>query len=429
MKNKRQGSLKLDLQLFAGNRTAEIEERKAEIRVLLEGESEVDLDALQKELRELDEEKQKIEKRKAIAAGIEAGTIEGRSRGTLPAPGHVEPEKRKLPWNEAIAEKEYRDAWAKDMMNVALKPEEREMYDRVNVEYRDFTHTTENTQVLIPKTVADGIWRRAEEAYPLWADVRKLRVTGELSMKKSSGESQKARWYDEQTKVDTDPLGFGVLNLTGCELSKAIEVTWKLRKMAVNDFVDYIEREIADRMGAALSYGVYSGRGKPGAGETFKPEPRGIKTVLEAEAGTPQIIEYTAADGLLYTNLTGGMAGIHSSYANGAAIYANSLTIWNVLANLVDKMGRPMFVPDVSAGGVGRIFGLSIKPDASIPVGELLIGNLQSGYLANINEDITMYREEHIRERLTDYMGYAIVDGDVVDSKAFVIIQVAVAGA
>lgn len=51
-------------------------------------------------------------------------------------------------------------------------------------------------------------------------------------------------------------------------------------------------------------------------------------------------------------------------------------------------------------------------------------GNPNAGYIANINEDITMYKEEHVRERLTDYMGYAIVDGDVVDTEAFVILKV-----
>ena len=57
------------------NRMEEINTRKAEIRNLLDSEQDVDLDALEKELRELDAEQQKIEKRAAIAAGIQQGTI------------------------------------------------------------------------------------------------------------------------------------------------------------------------------------------------------------------------------------------------------------------------------------------------------------------------------------------------------------------
>lgn len=406
------------------NRLAEIEKRKAEIRALLQGNEEVDLDKLETELRELDAEKAKIEKRAKIAADLNAGSIEGRRMDTLE---QQQPEKRdlgSLQWNEAIGTAEYRSAWAKDMMGKSLAEEERSLYDRVNTEYRAFTHTTENSAVLIPKTVVAGIWKRAEEQYPLWADVRKLRVTGNLSMIKGSA-SPNAKWYDEATKVDTDQLGFGTIELTGCELAKAVTVTWKLRKMAVDDFIAYIEREIGDRMGISLSAAVYAGKGKPTSGQAFKPEPRGIKTVLSAESGTPQIVEYASA-GLEYTNLTASMGGVFSAYANGVNIYANSTTIWGTLANLLDGMGRPLFVPDVNAGGVGRIFGRPIKPDASIPVGEILFGNLDAGYLANINEDITMYRDDHVLERTTDYMGYAIVDGDVVDSKAFVILQLEV---
>lgn len=415
---KKQFRYKMNLQTFAApGRQGEIEARKAEIRTLLEGDGEVDLNALETELRSLEEEFNQIEKRKQIAAGINAGTIEARNLDALKPP---EKEVRTMKWDEAIESKEYRAAWAKDMMGTPLEGEERSLYDRVNAEYRDFTHTTENSAILIPKTVADGIWKRAEEQYPLWADVRKLRVRGNLTMIKSDGNAVNAQWYDEATKVVTDQLGFGELNLTGCELAKAIQVTWKLRKMAIEDFIAYLTREIADRMGIALSAAVYAGRGKPGTGDTFKPEPRGIKTVLTAEAGTPQIKTYDTD--LAFTTLTSAMGAIHSSYANGVTIYANNTTIWSHLATLVDAMGRPMFIADVMAGGVGRIFGRTIKADATIPDGEILIGNPSAGYLANINEDITMYTEDHVRERLTDYMGYAIVDGDVVDSKAFVIV-------
>ena len=405
------------------NRLQEILARKQEIRSLLEGDQEVDVKAIENELRELQEEEAKIIEKRKIAEGIQLGTVETRTIVKPIDEGNAASEIRNMKWNDAIETEEYRSAWAKDMMGATLTSEERETLDRVNEEYRAFTHNTENTQILVPKTVAAGIWKRAEEQYPLWADVRKLRVSGNLTMIKSDGNGINGKWYDEEDTVDTDQLGFGQIDLTGCELAKAIQVTWKLRKMALPEFEAYIIREIGDRMGISLSTAVYVGKGKPGVGDTFKPEPRGIKTVLKAESNTPQITTYAEADGVVFKDLTGLMALLHSSYVNGSTIYANNSTIWNTLANIVDGQGRPMFIADVQSGGVGRILGRSIKPDAAIPEGEILIGNVSSGYLANINEDITMYREEHVRQRLTDYMGYAIVDGDVLDSKAFVILE------
>ncbi|QNG60385.1 phage major capsid protein [Bacillus sp. PAMC26568] len=409
-------------------RLKEILDRKAAIGTELRSENQIDeaaMKAYEDEIRELDKEAAEIRARYDLAEKINAGNVEARQIPN-PAdqpPASEKPDLRNMKWDEAFATNEYRSAWLKTMIGASMSAEEREAMDYVNDEYRAFTHNTENTQILIPKTVAAGIWKRAEEEYPLWADVRKFNVKGNLSMIKSAGNSANAKWYDEEDVVDTDQLGFGQLDLTGCELAKAVQVTWKLKKMGLQEFEAYIIREIGDRMGIALSTAVYVGRGKPGAGDTFKPEPRGIKTVLEAEASTPQVKAYAEADGVKFADLTGLMATLHSSYVNGATIYANNATIWNTLANIVDGQGRPMFIADVQAGGVGRILGRSIKPDAAIPEGEILVGNVNAGYVANINEDITMYREDHVRERLTDYMGYAIVDGDVLDSKAFVILE------
>lgn len=410
------------------NRIQEIQARLQEIREMTE-DAEKRGDAkftdLEQEARELREELEELEARQRMkeeAERMNQGQGEYRTVETFndnQSTGN-EVNVRNMKWDEAIGTEEYRTAWAKDMMGQKLSEEERGVLEQVNTEYRDFTHDTENSQILIPQTVASGIWRRAEEEYPLWADVRKFRVRGNLSMLKGSG-SKDARWYDEDKEVETDELEFGQLNLTGHELAKAIQVTWKLKKMSIQEFEAYIIREIGDRMGISLSKAVYEGKGQPGDNENFKPEPYGIKTRLESEDDTPQIQEYS--DDLEYKGLTEMMGGLFSSYVNGATIYASNATIWSVLANVVDGQGRPMFVADVMSGGVGRIFGRTIKADATIPDGEIMLGNLSQGYVANINEDITMYREDHVRKRVTDYMGYAIVDGDVLDNKAFVILK------
>ena len=52
------------------NRLQEIEQRKKEIRMILESGQDCDLDALEKELRELDKEKEQIERRKTLLEGI-----------------------------------------------------------------------------------------------------------------------------------------------------------------------------------------------------------------------------------------------------------------------------------------------------------------------------------------------------------------------
>src|SRR5690606_24953063 len=123
---------------------------------------------------------------------------------------------------------------------------------------------------------------------------------------------------------------------------------------------------LAEKMGAALTKAIVSGKGKPGADDTFKAEPKGIKTALE---GTQQIVDYSG-EKPSYEDLTKAMAKIHSTYKNGAVIYANVATIWEGLANIVDGNILTIFNSDVTSGVVGRIFVLEVKEKDAVADGE-----------------------------------------------------------
>lgn len=401
-------------------RLGEIFERLAQLRTQLRSDSEVNMDAIESEIGTLETERDQILRRMEIIERLEGATGDGVRRVERTAEG-MQQENRSAEFNEPA---EYRDAWAARMLGMDMTAAQRSTFDTVNAEYRAFTHTTENTAVLIPETVVAGIWKRAEEAYPLWNDVRKFNVRGTLVMKRFDGiKAGDAAWYEEPDTVEDEENAFSEISLTGCELAKNVNVSWKLRAMAISEFIPFIEREIGERMGVALGTATYKGKGKPGNGGSFKPEPRGIKTYLEGEKGTPQIVEYTSG-ALTDTNLRTAISKLHSSNIPGTAIYVNNNTAWTVLAEIKDANKRPIFIPDqVSQGAVGRIFGMQIKIDASIGDGEILFGNANRGYWANINRGMTMHTEEHVKARTTDYMGYAIVDGDVYDSKAFALLK------
>lgn len=316
----------------------------------------------------------------------------------------------------------YENAWAKEMMNKSMTENEREVFNKINSEFQNaFTHDTGNTGILIPETVAAGIWSRAEEMYPLFADVKKFAVKGKLIMKKHlSIVAGDAAWYDEATPTADEENEFGELVLDGHELSKAVSVSWKLKAMAVSDFIPYIINELGERVGVALGVAVARGTGTG--------QPRGIETALLAEAGTPQVVTYdpdnaTTPVPLAYGNITAAIGKIHSSYLSGAAIYASNGTVWSELANLMDEQGRPLFIPDVTSGGVGRMFGMVVKPDAGLSDGTILIGNASKGYVFNTNEPFSVVTEDHAKARVTDYVAYAVVDGDVLDEKAFAMIR------
>lgn len=318
----------------------------------------------------------------------------------------------------------YKNAFGKFLLGQAFDKNEQEVFDKVNTEYKNTTQTAGTHTVLIPETVRDGIWKEIGNLHPILGDLAMTFVPGDLTIIKEATGGDAGKFYDEATATEEGTFGFGEVNLTGCELAKAVKVSWKLKKMSIDKFLTYIQTLIAEKMADGLAYGIVQGKGKPGVGDTFKPEPIGILTALADEASTPQILTYDAStDALDYDKLTDVMALLKSGYLAGSCFYAKNATIWGHLAKIKDENGNPQFVTDPTGSGVGRLFGVLVKEEDAIPADAVLLANLAKGYVCNVNENMTMYQEEHVLDRETDYMGYAIVDGDVLTTKAFVYLK------
>jgi HK97 family phage major capsid protein len=317
----------------------------------------------------------------------------------------------------------YRTAFAKYMMGTSLDAEETAVFNNMNPKFRNAAQTTEGNQVLLPQTMRDGIWKEIGEAHPILNDISMTDVAGQVKIIKETDPGTDAQWYDEDTPTGDSDVGFGSIILDGCELSKNITVSWKMKKMSIDAFLAYVTSKLAEKMGNALAKGIVHGPGKPGENDTFKAQPLGIVSALEAETNAPQIVDYAAGTEVTYKTMTGVMKLIKSGYLSGATFYAKNATIWDVLANIVNTQGNPMFVPDVSSGGVGRLFGITVKEEDGVNDNEILLANVARGYVMNANEDITLYQQDHVKERTTDYLSYAVVDGSVMTTKAFALLR------
>ncbi len=305
----------------------------------------------------------------------------------------------------------YEDVFAKVALQRDLNEDEVNLFNQMNPE-NVYTHNTTNTEIVIPETVIGGIIDTMKELHPILADVVATRIKGTVKyVKRTAIPAGDADYYDEATPTADEENKFGELTLNGKELSKAVTVTWKLQAMAVADFIPFIQRELGERMGSAKAKAFVKGKGDA-------KYPQGVVTAIETEESTPQKVSYKA-DGLTYKDITAAMAKIKSGYVSGAKIYANNATVWGTLANLMDGQGRPLFIPDVTVGGVGRIFGIPVMEEDAMGDGEILIGNMAAGYKENISEDMKLVTENHAKARTTDFVGYEVHDGGVIDEKAF----------
>jgi HK97 family phage major capsid protein len=304
----------------------------------------------------------------------------------------------------------YEEVFAKVALQRDLSDEEVNVFNQMNPE-NVYTHNTTNTEIVIPETVIGGIIDEMKELHPILADVITTNIKGTVKyVKRTAIPAGDADYYDEATVTADEENKFGELTLNGKELAKAVTVTWKLQAMAVADFIPFITRELAERMSAAKARAFVRGKGDK--------YPQGVITAIEAEESTPQKVAYKA-DGLTYKDITAAMAKIKSGYMSGSKIYANNATIWGTLANILDGQNRPLFAPDVTAGGVGRIFGLPVVEEDAMNDGEVLIGNMAAGYKENVSEAMKLVTEQHAKARNTDFVGYEVHDGGVIDEKAF----------
>lgn len=309
----------------------------------------------------------------------------------------------------------YREAFFNRLMGNEVTNEQERAFASVNPNIQN-TMTGASTAVVVPTTTSSKIWRKVGELYPFYQDCFKMSVKGNFELIKEKT-SPDAKWYDEETATEDGEEDLEKYQLTGCELARSIDVSWKLKKMSMDDFENYIVEKMAKKMGVALGYASVQGKGKPTAAE-HKPEPLGVATALQMTGNEKRIVEYTTAP--TYANLTALFSKVKSAYKK--TVYATNDFIWSVLANIKDKNDRPYFIPDTTTGGVGRLFGAVVKEDDSVPADMLLLGDA-SAYTMNFNEDITLDTEENKKKRTTSYLGYAIADGAPEDLDAFALLK------
>lgn len=378
--------------------------------------------ALAKEKREaieaLDAEKEKHDKETASLNALLAMKV---SAPLNLEEQSVEPEGARTTEKTGGARNEetlYRSAFARTLMNLPLSAEESAAFARVNsgVEVHGALQTAATHTVVIPNTLIQQIWKEMGEAHPILRAVPRTYVKGKITYPREKDGGDNAAWYDESTDVTSGSFTLDSIELDGYELAKSILISWKLEKMSIDAFLTYIANLIAEKMGNALAAAIVSGTGSK--------QPQGIVTALEAETSTPQVLTWTAStDEVDYAKLTEFMGKIRSGYASGAAIYAKNSFIWNTLANLLDETGRPYFIADVISGGVGRLFGHVVYEEDAVPDNAMLLANVARGYRMNVQEEISLLRDEYMTKRQTEFMGYAILDGKPITTKAFVYLK------
>lgn len=385
----------------------EIEARKAELQEkIAEAKTKEELiqlreqvEAINKEVPEQEETEEKKdgeisheEERSLIAdtQEIEQRNLDTKELKVIKEEKEME-EKRKF----TIADKEYRSAWAKKLMGLKdekfTEDEKRALGDAVTTTATTFVASTESVQginnggLFIPTSVREDLMEIIEKNSPIFRDVRKLQVAGNIDLPYLF-DSDDAEWYVELTDTKNEGQEYRSLQLTGWELAKDIVITWKLEAMAVESFISFLLEELANKMGKALINAVIYGDGVN--------KPTGITKELTAvKTGA------TPIDNIINT---------YETLSDDARIGAKAYVSTSVKVKMIsykDENGNYPFLQGINGTDL-----FSIETDPYLKNNDVVVGNCRN-YILNEVAPMSVAKESTVKGRKTTYGGYGIYDG------------------
>lgn len=372
------------------SRLKEIEQRMAVISTELDTEG-VDLDVLETEVNELKEERKGIlvavEKRKSLIDTVASMEIEPIKT--------FEIEERKTMGKTYNAESvEYRNAFLKKLLGEEMN----------EVEKRAFLHTTENTEAVIPTELQNKIYSTMEEAHPLLKDVQVLRTGAVISIVKHTAiVAGDAKVVAEGVANDDEENTFVNVTLSGKDFSKHVDFSYRLGKMSIPAFEQYLVKEISDRIGAAMT--------------------RDIVAQIKSDLAADNKIGATVPGTLALGDFLAGLSTLKG--AGRVNVYANNATFYGAIASMEGAEGRLSFIPNYQDNISGQVLGKGIKEEDALAEGEVLILD-PSQFVYNIVQDIMLERDRDIKKHVHTIAGFAIAEGTLTNDKAGALITVGV---
>ncbi|OKZ59916.1 MAG: hypothetical protein BHV96_05540 [Clostridium sp. CAG:354_28_25] len=386
----------------------EILKRKEELRQLLnEAKTEEEINEIEKEAKKLEEieEKQKEditkeEERQLLTKSTlsqlkkDTENLEKRSLKVREDGEPMEKEQKRT-LAQVLESPEYRTAWAKKLMGRPEKDfteeEKRALGDAITTTDTEFVASAAETQginnggLFIPKSVRSDIMEIITDSSPIYRDVRKLNVAGNIELPYLD-EADDAEWYTELKETKNEGQKYGNLQLTGWELAKDVEITWKLEQMAVDSFIPFIVEELAAKMGIALVNAIIYGDGVN--------KPRGITKDLTAikEGETP-------VDRIIAT-----YKSLSKEARRGAKTYIS--TNVNIdICGYKDNNGNYPFLQGLATNKL-----TPVEVDPYLKDDDIISGNMRN-YILNEVTPVRVDKESKIKPRRIVYGGYAIYDG------------------
>lgn len=391
----------------------EIEARKKEILKETESADLTKLDALNKEMDDLNEEARKaeleaIEKRNVIADKINTGEIETKIiEAETKKVNLVENRSSDKNMKNQLDSVEYRNAFMEFAKSGVMAEE-----------FRAVAMTSGNSAV-IPVTVLNQIVERLESYGNILPLITKMNYPAGVAIPTSELASP-AVWTTENnlasTGIAVEDKVTGSVTFAAYPLVKAIGLSFLARVQTLSAFEAAIANNVSAAMAKAMEAAIISGTGSG--------QPKGI--LKETAAKTVELSKVLA-----YEDIIKIKKAIPSAYRTGAVLVMNEATFYSFLS-IMDKQGQPVARMNQGIDGNPNyeIFGTKVvvtdwmKDYDAAGKGETVAFVVQlDKYVMNTAYDVDLvtYIDNATRNKV--YQSVAAVDGKLVDKNGLVFIN------
>ena len=377
----------IGLQFFAApaDRLSEIEARLAAIPAELEQEG-ADLDALEKEVKELQEERKQItgaaERRAAILKEIGTG-VSGRVTRTFQTGAQ---EQRTF----GVDTPEYRSAWLKNLQGKTLDAEER---------------AAVTASAAIPTQTMNRIIHRLELT-PMIAAVDVTYIPGNVTFP-IEGTVNAASWVAMGTAATDSADTITSITLGAYKLIKTVEITADVMAMGIDAFEDWLVERLANKLSVAVDAAIFTGTGSNQA------------TGLLKEGEITQTGTFTKA-GMTYKDLLTIIATLPTQYLAKASFSMPRTLFYKEVLGIVDANGHPVVVADPQSPAKFNVLGYPVIVDDNGTADNLLFGDFKEAYKFNFAQSPAVESDKSVafRSGSTVFRVMALADGKPADKKA-----------
>ena len=366
----------------------QLETRRAEIETINAETYEGDIEELRKEMDTIEARKAELEE------------MEARKKNAELLQNHeVTPQKTDKPEERrndmfALDSKEYRTAWCKEMLGMALTDEERTA----------FVHTTGTTSgqtagYTIPTTLLNKIWDLIEGKHAILGDITIYR-TGtilEVAKRTAIAAGDAATVSEGAAPSDDENNTFAKVTLSGKDFAKTVEISYALGIMSIDGFEQFIVNEIADRLGAALAADI-------------------ITQIGTDYYSSGNDLDVATSGKVVWTDIAGALAVLKN--VNGITVYASQATIYKYIVGMVDSTGRPLFQHDANEAIRGYLAGFPVKVEDAIADDLIWLGDPKQ-VVGNMVQDIMVESDKDIKKHVNIFSGYARFQCSLLAPKAF----------